>query len=110
MQQNSTQSDTDYNKHKNSTSCIVTLWCYKFRMLKIAQELIFSREFWKAYSQRTLGEMFRRQFQDQLIANLYIYILKKKHTQIPWFIWLNWIHAWKFLAKMNATLSYSFYS
>jgi len=39
MQQNSTQSGTDYNKHKNSTSCTVTLWYYKFRMLQKAQEL-----------------------------------------------------------------------
>jgi hypothetical protein len=78
-------------------------------MLKKAQELTFSREFWKAYSQQTLEKMFRRQFQDQLIANLYLKAKKIMH-RLPWFIWLSWIHAWKFLAKMNATLSYSFYS
>jgi len=34
----------------------------KFRMLKKAQELTFSREFWKVNSQQTLMKLFRRQF------------------------------------------------
>ena len=81
MQQNSTQSGTDYNKHIKPLSCIVTLWYYKFGMLKKAQELTFSREFWKVNGQQTLKKMFRRQFQEQLIDNLYLKA-KKNKTQI----------------------------
>jgi len=53
-------------------------------MLKKAQELTFSREFWKAYTQQTFRKMFRRLFQDQLIAKLYIYIYiyKQQKAQI----------------------------
>jgi hypothetical protein len=51
-------------------------------MLKEAQELTFSKEFWKTYTKQTLRKMFRRQFQDQLMANLYLKGEKKKIAQI----------------------------